>query len=161
MDSMTYLDFAENDYKYFMHSYESGYVANNMAAYAENSAVKYLKHLIDQYDHDEQRLDLRTRTLRTHNLSQLMNYLSNEMGMEIPLRVKRDINALNNYYFNARYPGDNSFFVSKDDIEICKEGLDSCRELVLSVDKEMRTKNKEKELISENIPIVEDEEWDI
>ena len=23
MDSMTYLDFAENDYKYFMHSYES------------------------------------------------------------------------------------------------------------------------------------------
>lgn len=99
------------------------------------------------------------RTLRTHNLSQLMNYLSNEMGMEIPLRVKRDINALNNYYFNARYPGDNSFFVSKDDIEICKEGLDSCRELVLSVDKEMRTKNKEKELISENIPIVEDEEW--
>ena len=29
MDSMTYLDFAENDYKYFMHSYESGYVANN------------------------------------------------------------------------------------------------------------------------------------
>ena len=30
MDSMTYLDFAENDYKYFMHSYESGYVANNM-----------------------------------------------------------------------------------------------------------------------------------
>ena len=142
MDSMTYLDFAENDYKYFMHSYESGYVANNMAANAQNTAEKYLKHLIDQYDHDEQRLDLRTRTLRTHNLSQLMNYLSNEMGMEIPLRVKRDINALNNYYFNARYPGDNSFFVSKDDIEICKEGLDSCRELVLSVDKEMRTKNK-------------------
>lgn len=31
---MTYLDFAENDYKYFMHSYESGYVANNMAANA-------------------------------------------------------------------------------------------------------------------------------
>ena len=28
MDSMTYLDFAENDYKYFMHSYESGYVAD-------------------------------------------------------------------------------------------------------------------------------------
>ena len=105
---------------------------------------------------------MRTRTLRTHNLSQLMNYLSNEMGMEIPLRVKRDINALNNYYFNARYPGDNSFFVSKDDIRnMIKKAWNSCRELVLSVDKEMRTKNKEKELISENIPIVEDEEWDI
>ena len=44
MDSMTYLDFAENDYKYFMHSYESGYVANNMAANAQNTAEKYLKH---------------------------------------------------------------------------------------------------------------------
>ena len=50
MDSMTYLDFAENDYKYFMHSYESGYVANNMAANAQNTAEKYLKHLIDSVD---------------------------------------------------------------------------------------------------------------
>ena len=41
-------------------------------------------------------------------------------------------------------------------------GSEMCiRDRVLSVDKEMRTKNKEKELISENIPIVEDEEWDI
>ena len=83
------------------------------------------------------------------------------MSIQIPLRVKRDINALNNYYFNARYPGDNSFFVSKDDIKICKEGLDACRELVLSIDGKKKQKNKEKELISENIPIAEDEEWDI
>ena len=161
MGSMTWLDYTENDYKYFMYSYESGYVANNMAVNSQDAVGKYLKHLMDQYDHNEQRLDLRTRTLRTHNLSQLLNYLSNEMSIQIPLRIKRDINALNNYYFNARYPGDNSFFVSKDDIEICKEGLDACRELVLSIDKKMKAKNKEKELISENIPIVEDEEWDI
>ena len=54
MDSMTYLDFAENDYKYFMHSYESGYVANNMAANAQNTVEKYLKHLIcerELYEH--------------------------------------------------------------------------------------------------------------
>ena len=70
-----------------------------------------------------------------------MNYLSNEMSIQIPLRVKRDINALNDYYFNARYPGDNSFFVSKDDIEICKEGLDACRELVLSIDGKKKQKN--------------------
>ena len=130
MDSMTYLDFAENDYKYFMHSYESGYVANNMAANAQNTAEKYLKHLIDQYDHDEQRLDLRTRTLRTHNLSQLMNYLSNEMGMEIPLRVKRDINALNNYYFNARYPGDNFVIVTVDEL---REALEIMLDVVEAV----------------------------
>lgn len=122
MDSMTYLDFAENVINILCIVMNQDMQPINMAANAQNTAEKYLKHLIDQYDHDEQRLDLRTRTLRTHNLSQLMNYLSNEMGMEIPLRVKRDINALNNYYFNARYPGDNSFFVSKDDIEICKEG---------------------------------------
>ena len=68
---------------------------------------------------------------------------------------------MNNYYFNARYPGDNSFFVSKDDIEMCKEGLDACRELVLSIDEKMKQKNKKKELISDDIPIVEDKEWDI
>lgn len=161
MDSMTYLDFAENDYKYFMHSYKSGYVANNMAANAQNTAEKYLKHLIDQYDHDEERLDLRTRVLRTHNLSQLLNYLSNEMKASVPLETKRYINALNNYYFNARYPGDNSFFVSQDDIEICKEGLEACRNLVLVLDEKWKEESDDKEVISKDTPIIEDEEWDI
>lgn len=31
----SYLDFAENDFKYFSHSYESGFVANAMAADAQ------------------------------------------------------------------------------------------------------------------------------
>ena len=50
MNDTTYLDFAENDYKYFMYSYKSGYVENNMAENAQNAAEKYLKYLIDRYD---------------------------------------------------------------------------------------------------------------
>ena len=54
MDSMTYLDFAENDYKYFMHSYESGYVANIMAANTQTNMTMMSKDLIcerELYEH--------------------------------------------------------------------------------------------------------------
>lgn len=145
MDGITYLDFAENDYKYFMYSYKSGYVANNMAENAQNAAEKYLKYLIDRYDHDIERLDTRKRVLRTHNLSPLLNYLSNEMNVQIPFDTRQYINALNSYYFNTGYPGEDSFFVSRDDIEICKEGLEICRNFVLSLNEKWKKEKQNKE----------------
>lgn len=65
------------------------------------------------------------------------------------------------YYFNTGYPGDNSFFVSRDDIEICKEGLEACRNLVLVLDKKWKKESDDKEVISKDTLIIEDEEWDI
>ena len=49
MAMTSYLDFAENDYKYFMTSYEHGIVANAMAADAQEICEKYMKHVIDKY----------------------------------------------------------------------------------------------------------------
>lgn len=161
MNDTTYLDFAENDYKYFMYSYKSGYVENNMAENAQNAAEKYLKYLIDRYDYDKERSNLKERVLRTHNLSPLLNYLSNEMNIQIPFDTRQYINALNSYYFNTGYPGENSFFVSRDDIEICKEGLETCRNFVLVLDKKWKKESDDKEIISKDTPIIEDEEWDI
>ena len=49
MAMTSYLDFAENDYKYFMTSYEHGIVANAMAVDAQEICEKYMKHIIDEY----------------------------------------------------------------------------------------------------------------
>lgn len=160
MNGTTYLDFVENDYKYFMHSYKSGYVANNMAENAQNATEKYLKYLIERYDHDMERLDTRKRVLRTHNLSPLLNYLSNEMNVQIPFDTRQYINALNSYYFNTEYPGDNSFFVSRDDIEICKEGLETCRNFVLSLNEKWKKEKQNKEKIMQDTSVMK-KEWDV
>ena len=157
MNGTTYLDFAENDYEYFMYSYKSGYVANNMAANAQNAAEKYLKHLIERYDHDMERLDTRKRVLKIHNLSPLLNYLSNEMNVQISFDTRQYINALNSYYFNTGYPGDDSFFVSRDDIEICKEGLEICRNFVLSLNEKWKKEKQNKEESMQDTSVMKEE----
>ena len=39
-----YFDFAENDFQYFLHSYKSGFVANAMAADAQEICEKYINN---------------------------------------------------------------------------------------------------------------------
>ena len=63
MAMTSYLDFAENDYKYFMTSYEYGIVANAMAADAQDHDT-LKKHLVEECaevleaidDHDTENL---------------------------------------------------------------------------------------------------------
>lgn len=40
----TYFDFAENDFQYFMNSYKHGFVANAMAADAQEDGTKKRNH---------------------------------------------------------------------------------------------------------------------
>lgn len=48
MSMKTYLDFAENDYLWFVHSYQSHFIANGMAAQAQEICEKYIKHYMKQ-----------------------------------------------------------------------------------------------------------------
>ena len=42
----TYLDFAENDYMFFRHAYDSGNKGTALAALGQNICERYLKHCV-------------------------------------------------------------------------------------------------------------------
>lgn len=159
MDGYTYLDFAENDYNFFMHNYQDGVIANNMAAEAQNACEKYLKHLIEEYDdgtntsghfsHD--------RILKSHSLGNLINYIEEAMDISIPDQAKTDMLQISGYYFNTRYPGDDSFFATETDMDKCAKALDSCRDFVLET---VHEKEEELKQFAQNVnSFIADDDW--
>lgn len=44
----TYLDFAENDYMFFRHAYDSGNKGTALAALGQNICERYLKHIVSE-----------------------------------------------------------------------------------------------------------------
>ena len=128
----TYYDFAKNDYDYLLRSYESGWVMNGMCANAQNVCEKFLKHLIDAYSDPKDTLDESKleRALRTHSLKVLQKYLKNEMGIEMTPETADIIMKADGYYFSARYPGDDSYFVDADDVKQAVEAAKECKTFV-------------------------------
>ena len=60
----TYLDFAENDYKFFMINYRNHVIAIVKGAAAQGICEKYMKHLISEYMNPETKEELAKITLR-------------------------------------------------------------------------------------------------
>lgn len=147
MAMISYLDFAENDYKYFMTSYEHGIVANAMAADAQEICEKYMKHVIDKYfkpetEEEQTEYDIH---MRTHNLNKLMHFLDQRMGLNFDRGVKAEMQIINGYYFTARYPGDESIEVTKEDLDVCADAVEHCRESILKMVQEIENELNENE----------------
>ena len=114
---------------YFSHSYESGFVANAMAADAQEICEKYMKHLINTYfvPESEQEQNEFDTIMRTHNLMKLIRFLETNMDLHFPNGTKKDIQIINGYYFSAQYPGDESIEVTQEDLDLCAEAVKNCR----------------------------------
>lgn len=125
MGKATYLDFAENDYLFLKRDFEEGRVGNVLCSMAQNICERYLKHIIDIYCSD---IDV-TDVLRTHSLYILERFIREHLE-----DFECDWNTVcvsNGYYFSASYPGDNSFLVTKYDVDRCYESVKEARRAVL------------------------------
>ena len=94
MSLNNYLDFAENDYNYFVNSYKRGDVANMMGAIAQGVCEKYLKHLINEFylpQSDNEKIE-KEQALRTHNINRLLKYLDNHLNIVFDLTLAKVTN---------------------------------------------------------------------
>lgn len=123
---VTYFDFAENDYMFFKAAYENGLVANTMAAIAQGICEKYLKYIIE-LDSDCRKPQYES-VMKTHNIRKLLKYIK----QEVPefCCAEDSIKKVDGYYFNTRYPGDESITINKEDLDECMEAIAACREAV-------------------------------
>lgn len=131
----SYYGYAENDSKAFKNFYNDGYVYNCMAAMAQNCCEKYLKHIIQEYDKVDTAVGelAQTKILKTHSIKGLLRYITDEMEIKIDRNLQNDIKLVDGYYFSARYPGDESFYPTKDNIDDCMQGIESCEKVVNAI----------------------------
>ena len=133
MALITYYDFAEDDYKFFMAAFRENIIGNSLAGMAQNACEKYLKHIVSEYDEScnkKENLEKKERILKTHSLQRIMKYVECDMETEIPKKIYDSLMKIDGYYFSTRYPGDNSIEVDKRDIDNCREALVNCKSYV-------------------------------
>lgn len=110
----TYIDIAENDLQYLESVLQTGSTFyNQLAVQCQQVAEKFLKGYLDKLLLEEDISDL----LRKHNMKKMASKL-NEWNPELNLDTI-GLAYLTDFYFDARYPGDDFYTVSKDEFEKC------------------------------------------
>lgn len=110
----SYLDIAQNDLEYLEAVLETGnQFYNQLAVQCQQVAEKYLKGYLDKVMVNEDVTEL----LRKHNMKKMASKL-NEEYPDLHLDTI-GLAYLTDFYFDARYPGDDFYTVSKDEFDKC------------------------------------------
>ncbi|MCL1880918.1 MAG: HEPN domain-containing protein [Oscillospiraceae bacterium] len=129
-DVNSYYDFAEEDYELLKFNVESGKVANAMCALANSIVERYLKHVIDVYFKIENDTDYgkKQTILKTHSLKGLCGFIKhNSLIMDFDHNI---ICQADGFHRSARYPSDDSLFVTKDDVDSAWKSVQYCKLIV-------------------------------
>lgn len=112
----SYSGMAKNDYLYAKNAMTAGKEIGNynvVAALCAQSGEKYLKAVIEKcFVDDEDIMDL----LHSHNLRAIYNKIITKYPMNV---TSKDCKWLGDFYFDARYPGDNFVVVNEEDAKEC------------------------------------------
>ncbi len=110
----TYIDIAQNDLEYLETVLKTGNTFyNQLAVQCQQVAEKFLKGYLDNLLVEEDGADL----LRKHNMKKIAAKL-NELNPYLKLDTV-GLAYLTDFYFDARYPGDDFYTVSKEEFEKC------------------------------------------
>lgn len=110
----SYLAIARNDLEYLESVIASGSAFyNQLAVQCQQVAEKYLKGYLDRLLVNEDVSDL----LRKHNMKRIASLLNERYpGLDLDTI---GLAYLTDFYFDARYPGDDFYTVSRADFEKC------------------------------------------
>lgn len=110
----SYIDIAQNDLEYLETVLGTGNrFYNQLAVQCQQVAEKYLKGYLDKLMVEEDIADL----LRKHNMKKIAAKL-NEIHPELQLDTI-GLAYLTDFYFDARYPGDDFYTVSEEEFQKC------------------------------------------
>ena len=123
----SYFSLAFNDLKYLkadMRDEEGAY--NRQVIDAHMIAERLLKGVLEDVELNDNRY--KSDLLKSHNLRKIGQVLNEKLGTRLDLPK---LSYLKDFYFEARYPGDNFIVVNK-------EMRDTCMEIMGSVLEEMK-----------------------
>ena len=126
----SYKSLAENEYLYMKASIEIARQLKNYNVLATQCAQiceKYLKAIVSE----KLIMDATNKELlQTHNLRSILSKIKEYYDLQIS---SREIKYVGDFYFDARYPGDNFTTVDEEAIEDCIEITQKVREECLKI----------------------------
>lgn len=116
---------------------------NGVASMCAQAAEKYLKAVIEKCIFREDAISL----LKSHNLRLILNVIKEEYP-DVKITA-RDVKWLGDFYFDARYPGDNFVEVSRQDALECLEMVETIEQEVKKIlEREAESRGERKKKIS-------------
>ncbi len=110
----SYLSIGQNDLEYLEAVLKTGSTFyNQLAVQCQQVAEKFLKGYLERLMLEEDASDL----LRKHNMKRMAAKL-NQLRPELQLDTV-GLAYLTDFYFDARYPGDDFFEVTREELEKC------------------------------------------
>ena len=100
---------------------------NQTTVQCQQTAEKFLKHLITTYC-TEAPVEQVKECLKTHNMRKLLRFIQDNLS-DFSIDTKKVI-GLQGYYYETRYPGDNFFTATEEDVEICYEAIKEVKRAV-------------------------------
>lgn len=135
----SYYGMSENDYSFAKNSLatcESLGNYNVIASLCAQAEENFLKAMVEvAFDNDSESIQL----LHSHNLRAIYNEVIQKYDL---LVTSRDCKWLGDFYFDARYPGDNFVIVNRNDAEEC---LNIVEQLMQDCKKIISTETKKRE----------------
>lgn len=135
----SYLGMAKSDYLFAKSSLDVGEMIGNynqVVAILAQAGEKYLKAVIELcFIGDDDAMVL----LHSHNLRALYNKVITKFELKVS---SRDCKWLGDFYFDARYPGDNFVVVNRKDADEC---LKIVKQLEIDITKIIFAERKERQ----------------
>lgn len=125
-NNYTYLDYAENDYKFIKLAMESGESFNAICYLAQDICKKYLRHVIELNNFPEHILN----GVKDNSVKVMHKFLKNS----VPEFKANFIATTMLHEFsskNVQQPGLNSYMASKEDINMCMFAIEETRKATL------------------------------
>ena len=120
----SYFSLAFNDLKYLkadMRDEEGAY--NRQVVDAHMITERLLKGVLEDVELNDNRY--KSDLLRSHNLRKIGHVLNEKLGTGLDLP---NLSSLKDFYFEARYPGDNFIVVDKEMRDTCMDIMESVLE---------------------------------
>lgn len=134
----SYLSIAKNEYAYIINDKSQGF--NNIkVVHCQQVCEKLFKHVIMQVCPD-------TDMPRTHNLKRLYDRISEEIKLSHDSEYY--LSTLSDFYFDARYPGDDYVEVSDEDTNLSMDVTEEVYQKVMEWESNRTPKKGVSELLS-------------
>lgn len=134
-----YYSIAENDLKYIEEVALNSCYYNQTTVQCQQAGEKFLKYIVETYCINADKENV-IDCLKTHNIRKLIRFIQEQ----IPSFTidSKQATLLQGYYFETRYPGDNFFTATKEDVDTCYEALRVIEKAVYSF------------MVSQNDPLI-------
>lgn len=134
-DTKSYWTFAENDYQWFIDTYQTGTYYLGLAELGYSICERYCKYIIDEYylPKTAEERNAKEYVLQSCDLLKLIRFINGNMGLPVPEEVTQQLLIVNRLLLSSYCSKNCNKIPSKQEIDCIAETVETVRSFVFGL----------------------------